>query len=461
MDEYNRLYKIYINKADDELNKIVMNDGNEYTETAVEVAKEVLQARRMYGENENIEKEPTMSERNNGKVVEVLQKIGVLILLVTIYPLGMYFLWKNKKFEKQFKVIESVCCLGLWVLLIGVAINNMQKNELMVSRVEKSSALDTQETTSEQFTTEEGVETQTMTEGRDVNNTEVDLLDEFVKATNWDLSNIPDREGLMEEIYDITNSIGVTDIKDIVLGNLFGNKNSVMTIDGYCVTDTEKQLIVSCQYRARNFIPKWFIIAVVDVDTGNYYYASDYRKYTVDFYDYQTGEKLTEEITIATNESETQSEKYTELISDEAMIDTETKEVEKLEEKYVTGNTKVSELTYMDENIVDTTIADMKQYEYIKDVFIEVDEDKKEIDIVVQIPSSTDMETAKMAGEDVARYLAAMANFANSYYEIPGSESIGGIYNEYDLLIYVDDGKGNYNIYGGKVTTSKKITWRY
>ncbi len=110
---------------------------------------------------------------------------------------------------------------------------------------------------------------------------------------------------------------------------------------------------------------------------------------------------------------------------------------------------------------MDTTISDMKQYEYIKDVFIEVDEDKKEIDIVVQIPSSTDMETAKLAGEDVARYLAAMANFANSYYEIPGSESIGGIYNEYDLLIYVDDGNGNYNIYGGKVTTSKKITWRY
>ena len=451
MDDYNRLYKIYINKKDDELNKIVMNDGNEYTETAVEVAKEIIQQRKLYGDNDDIEKETAMSGGNNGKAAEVFQTIGVLILLVTIYPLGMYFLWKNKKFEKQFKIIESVCCLGLWVLLIGVGINKMPKNEVMVSQVEESYTLEQQETTSEQPATEE----------KDVNNTEVDLLDEFVEVATWNLSNIPDREGLITEISDITNSIGVTDIKDIVLGNMSGDKNSVMTIDGYCVTDTEKQLIVSCKYRALNFIPKWITIAVVDVDTGNYYYASDYRKFTVDFYDYQTGEQLTEEITIAANELETQSEKYTELISDETMTETETKEIEKLEEKYVTDNTKVSELTYMDENIVDTAIADMKQYEYIKDVFIEVDEDKKEIDIVVQIPSSTDIETAKMAGEDVARYLAAMAGFANSYYEIPGSDSIGGIYNKYDLVIYVDDGKGNYNIYGGKVTTSKKITWRY
>ncbi len=351
--------------------------------------------------------------------------------------------------KKLFKIIVSI-------VFVGIFLSGCVKKETM-----KTNDNIEQETTSEQPATEEGMETQTMMEGEDVNTTEVDLLDEFVEVATWNLSNIPDREGLITEISDITNSIGVTDIKDIVLGNMSGDKNSVMTIDGYCVTDTEKQLIVSCKYRALNFIPKWITIAVVDVDTGNYYYASDYRKSTVDFYDYQTGEQLTEEITIAVNESETQSEKYTELISDETMTETETKEIEKLEEKYITGNTKVSELTYMDKNIVDTTISDMKQYEYIKDVFIEVDEDKKEIDIVVQIPSSTDMETAKLAGEDVARYLAAMANFANSYYEIPGSESIGGIYNEYDLLIYVDDGNGNYNIYGGKVTTSKKITWRY
>ncbi len=351
--------------------------------------------------------------------------------------------------KKLFKIIVSI-------VFVGIFLSGCVKKETM-----KTNDNIEQETTSEQPATEEGMETQTMMEGEDVNTTEVDLLNEFVEVATWNLSNIPDREGLITEISDITNSIGVADIKDIVLGNMSGDKNSVMTIDGYCVTDTEKQLIVSCKYRALNFIPKWITIAVVDVDTGNYYYASDYRKFTVDFYDYQTGEQLTEEVTIAVNESETQSEKYTELISDETMTETEIKEIEKLEEKNATNNTKVSELTYMDENIVDTTIADMKQYEYIKDVFIEVDEDKKEIDIVVQIPSSTDIETAKMAGEDVARYLAAMANFANSYYEIPGSESIGGIYNKYDLVIYVDDGKGNYNIYGGKVTTSKKITWRY
>lgn len=58
--------------------------------------------------------------KSDSKVIELFQKFGILALMVLIYPIGVYFLWKNKKFDKQFKVIESICCFGLWIVLIAV-----------------------------------------------------------------------------------------------------------------------------------------------------------------------------------------------------------------------------------------------------------------------------------------------------------------------------------------------------
>ena len=122
---------------------------------------------------------------------------------------------------------------------------------------------------------------------------------------------------------------------------------------------------------------------------------------------------------------------------------------------------KASKLKFDGESIIDSTVSFMKEYEYVKDVYIEAKEDEKEINITVQVPSATDFDVAKMAGEDTARYLASLAAYANSYYEVPGVDSIGSLYDRYSLLIYIDDGYGNFNIYGAKVTTAKNITWRY
>lgn len=120
---------------------------------------------------------------------------------------------------------------------------------------------------------------------------------------------------------------------------------------------------------------------------------------------------------------------------------------------------KVSELKFDGKKIIATTENDMKKYDYIKDVYIKADESEKEINIVVQVPSYTDTDTAKMAGEDVARYLAFLASAANSYYKTPGSDDLGSLYEEYNLLIYVDDGYENLSLYGAKVTSSEWITW--
>lgn len=121
---------------------------------------------------------------------------------------------------------------------------------------------------------------------------------------------------------------------------------------------------------------------------------------------------------------------------------------------------RISELEISGEKITDITTRDMKQYDYVRNIYISIDESKNDVNITVQVPSATDKYTAKMAGEDVARYLAAMAGSANSYFKLPGSRDLGGIYDNYDLLIYVDDGYKNIALYGAKVTTSDKITWR-
>lgn len=139
----------------------------------------------------------------------------------------------------------------------------------------------------------------------------------------------------------------------------------------------------------------------------------------------------------------------------------EKSEKEKQEKTKKKETKKVSKLKFDGEFIIDSTVSFMKDYEYVKDVYIEAKEDEKEINIAVQVPSATDFDVAKMAGEDAARYLASLAAYANSYYEVPGVDSIGSLYDRYSLLIYIDDGYGNFNIYGAKVTTAKNITWRY
>ena len=150
---------------------------------------------------------------------------------------------------------------------------------------------------------------------------------------------------------------------------------------------------------------------------------------------------------------ETEPVEETELVEETEPIETETGEG--------TKTRKVGELTFNDELITEVTMRDMKDYyDYIKDVYIKVDERGKEINIVVQVPSATDEDTARMAGEDTARYLAACASWATDYYSSPGADDIGGIYDKYNLLIYIDDGNGTFNIYGAKVTSANKITWR-
>lgn len=297
--------------------------------------------------------------------------------------------------------------------------------------------------------------------GEEAEDNEISLPEGFVQISDEEAENLPDIKGLEETAKEagvLLNGLGVDGIDASGIGN-YRDTSGVINLDMYVKTSHSKELLVSFMYISYVASPEWSIVFVKDVNTDNYYYMPDELKNTVDLYDYSTGELISRK-----SESHEDVQKREEEKVKEAEAELE-KNLEELKEKYLetdeTGKSrKVSEIKFNDEPIIDVAMRDMKEYDYIKDVYIEVDEADKEIDIVVQIPSGTNEDTAKMAGEDVTRYLASCASWSNSYYKSPGSDDIGGIYDTYDLLIYVDDGLHNYDIYGAKVTTAKKITWR-
>jgi len=285
---------------------------------------------------------------------------------------------------------------------------------------------------------------------------DINLPDGFIMATQEEMDEIPDAKGLLDAAGNALGIIGIVGNMDVIFGN-YRALEGLCTIDAYGITPQEIGILMSFQYISIISSPQWNTVYVKDADTKNTYYVPDDLRNTVDLYDYSTGKLISPK-----------SEDYEDVQEriDEKVKEAESEFEENMENlKDETAKTwYVSELELDGELIVDSTVSEMVAgYDYIKDIVIEVDESEKEIDIVVQVSSLTDADTAQMAGEDVARYLAAQASYAtNSYrtYKIPGSDDLGSLYEQYDLLIYVDDGNHTFDIYGAKVTSSKSITWR-
>lgn len=293
------------------------------------------------------------------------------------------------------------------------------------------------------------------------------VTDGFKPFSDEKLGDLPNYNNLLGTTDAVLKSIGVAEIAEKVYGNYKSGADE-SNIEAVVATDV-KRLYVSCIYMEAT--KGWLVTSVKDADTENYYYVSDGVDETVDLYDYTTGELIPEEIEVVEKKLQKPDNQVIKEGAEESIIESseeskeqqeaETKtQEEKEEELQPSAEREASKLKFNGSSIVDVTINDMEEYDYIKDIFIKVDESGKEIDITVQVPSSIDEETAKMAGEDVARYLASCASWANDYYTSPGSSNIGGIYDKYNLLIYIDDGLHSFDIYGAKVTTARKITWR-
>lgn len=210
---------------------------------------------------------------------------------------------------------------------------------------------------------------------------------------------------------------------------------------------------------------EWEVLSVRNADNKHFYYEREGSADLVDLYSYETDE-------LVSKASKTFEEAESETAASVAAAEEEFEDqFDSIREKYgIAGSASaasssgssgftldVSELTFDGESIITSTEKDMREYDYIKDVTIQVDKD--EIDIFVQVPSAVTEDTAKMAGEDVARYLAAQASWANDYYKQPGSDDIGSLYDRYTLMLYVDDGYKDFDLYGAKAKNANSIHW--
>lgn len=251
-----------------------------------------------------------------------------------------------------------------------------------------------------------------------------------------------------EELYDTGQAVdkAVAALGDIgVSGNVgftFGNleESQLCTfVDLYAPTQVQN-LIVHLMRLTTQSNNEWEVESVVNAENKHFYYVSGNSSGLVDLYSYETDELISKA-------SKTFEEAESETAASVAASSSGS-----------SGFTlDASELTFDGESIITATEDFMVKYDYIKDVSIQVDGD--EIDIVVQVPSVVDDDTAKMAGEDAARYLAAQASWANDYYKQPSSDDIGSLYDRYTLMLYVDDGYKNFDLYGAKAKNANSIHW--
>lgn len=290
-----------------------------------------------------------------------------------------------------------------------------------------------------------------------------ELPDGFEPITQAQGESLYDTDQAVDKATAALGDIGVSGNVTFTFGNL--KESELCTfVDLYAPTSAQNLIVHLMRLTTQNN-HEWEVESVVNAENKHFYYVSGSSSGLVDLYSYKTDEIISEA-------SKTFEEAASETAASVAAAEEEFEDqLDSIREKYgIAGSASaasssgssgftldVSELTFDGESIITSTEKDMREYDYIKDVTIQVDKD--EIDIFVQIPSAVTEDTAKMAGEDVARYLAAQASWANDYYKQPGSDDIGSLYDRYTLMLYVDDSYKNFELYGAKAKTVDFIHW--
>lgn len=54
------------------------------------------------------------------------------VLMIIIWPVGAFFMMRDKQIEKQLRVIETTCCFGLWILFVVFGLGKI--NETMIEK---------------------------------------------------------------------------------------------------------------------------------------------------------------------------------------------------------------------------------------------------------------------------------------------------------------------------------------
>ena len=288
----------------------------------------------------------------------------------------------------------------------------------------------------------------------------VELPEGFEPITQTQGEELYDTDQAVNKAADALGSIGAYGHLNFTFGNLDESELST-SIDLYVPTSKSNLIVNLLRLKTRQDC-EWEVLSVRNADNKHFYYEREGSADLVDLYSYETDE-------LVSKASKTFEEAESETAASVAAAEEEFEDqLDSIREKYgIAGSASaasssgssgftldVSELTFDGESIITSTEKDMREYDYIKDVTIQVDKD--EIDIFVQVPSAVTEDTAKMAGEDVARYLAAQASWANDYYKQPGSDDIGSLYDRYTLMLYVDDGYKNFELITSISTMKEK-----
>ena len=291
----------------------------------------------------------------------------------------------------------------------------------------------------------------------------VELPEGFEPVSQAQGEELYDTDQAVDKAVAARGDIGVSGNVSFTFGNL--EESQLCTFVDIYVPTQAQNLIVHLMRLTTQDNNEWEVESIVNAENKHFYYVSGNSAGLVDLYSYETDE-------LVSKASKTFEEAESETAASVAAAEEEFEDqLDSIREKYgIAGSASaasssgssgftldVSELTFDGESIITSTEKDMREYDYIKDVTIQVDKD--EIDIFVQVPSAVTEDTAKMAGEDVARYLAAQASWANDYYKQPGSDDIGSLYDRYTLMLYVDDGYKDFDLYGAKAKNANSIHW--
>lgn len=102
---------------------------------------------------------------------------------------------------------------------------------------------------------------------------------------------------------------------------------------------------------------------------------------------------------------------------------------------------------------------DQIKSDFVKDASIQIDDDK--IILAIIVSPSVNEEFSKDVGERFARLLATFTSVTNKDVDLkgPSNESLGEIYDYYDLQIIVGSGPENVIVHGAKSSGSRVLVW--
>lgn len=97
-------------------------------------------------------------------------------------------------------------------------------------------------------------------------------------------------------------------------------------------------------------------------------------------------------------------------------------------------------------------------YDQVKESLIEVKGDK--VTMVIVVGAATNEETAKELGDNFVRALSTAVNLTSDVkLKAPDKESLGELWNYFNLQIGVGSGPDNFIAQGAKAKNARKIMW--